>query len=147
MRAASSADFNATSDCNGTALDETPVKTCYITLCPPSRTGMDKRDILISSERTHEINISAGGSAEKDDKLGEEIEIQAHERSYDSPKYSSTNAFFLRPSRNCSISSCVGIFGGRTFSGDRNGMYSVAARAWARATSSGDEPFVAPFPF
>lgn len=56
-------------------------------------------------------------------------ETEDHYWASASPKYSSTSACFLRASSTPSISSLVGIFGGRRFSVSKNGIY--AAAAWA----------------
>jgi len=74
----------------------------------------------------------------------EEIKNEGIERqlssSYDPsfPKYSSTNAFFRKSNNTCSNSSVVGIFGGISISGVKNGIYAAAARACAAA---GESPF------
>ena len=52
------------------------------------------------------------------------------------PKYSSTNAFFRKSNSTFSISSVVGIFGGISISGVKNGIYAAAARACAAAGES-----------
>ena len=52
------------------------------------------------------------------------------------PKYSSTSAFFCKSNSTFSISSVVGILGGISISGVKNGIYAAAARACAAAGES-----------